>query len=335
VQREAGAGHAPLPLTRKEHADQQHAALPAKGLRRAMGMVRDGELFMTVRLSRRAMIATGLASAGAATVATAGAKVVPAPKPAAVPPDTVCFLHPDTVDGPYYENKPIHRSDITEGKKGIPLEVRVRLVDAQCRPIKGARVDCWQADAQGIYSDFPNQGDDLTIETPGQTFLRGTQTSDGAGMVVFQTIYPGWYRGRTAHIHFKIHIDGRTRLTSQIFFPDALNEWIYLNAPGYKREAVRDTINVTDWIMAEATRNAVAQVKEEADRYVVSITYGVNPQATPAPGEKMPCPTNGDKCVPAPGVPPQGNARIVALIPSAQNAARPRAQKPPLPPGWR
>lgn len=293
---------------------------------------------MTNPLSRRALMATGLAT-GLATAGTAVA-VQAAPrataKPAApVPADTVCFIHPDTVDGPYYENKAILRSDITEGKKGIPLEVRVRLVDAQCHPLAGARIDCWQADSQGIYSDFPNQGDDLTIATPGETFLRGTQISDADGMVVFRTIYPGWYRGRTAHIHFKIYIGGRTRLTSQIFFPDALNEWIFLNAPDYKRPATRDTINVTDWIMAEATRNAVAQVKEEADRYVMSITYGVNPAATPPEGEKMPCPTNGDKCVPGLGTPPKGDERIAALIPSAENAKRPRAGKPPLPPGWR
>jgi protocatechuate 3,4-dioxygenase beta subunit len=286
---------------------------------------------MTYPVSRRGVMAAGLASAALAPRLMAADA-----KPAPVPGGTnICFIHPDTVDGPYYENKAIIRSDITEGKKGIPIEVRVTLVDAQCRPLANARVDAWQADAQGIYSDFPNQGDNLDIATPGETFLRGTQTTDANGLVVFRSIYPGWYRGRTAHIHFKIYIDGRTRLTSQIFFPDALNEWIYQNVPEYQRPLTRDTINVTDWIMAEATRGAVAQVKEEADRYVVSITYGVNPLATPAPGEKMPCPADGSKCVPAPGVPPVGADRIAALVPSPANAARPRAAKPPLPKGWR
>lgn len=280
---------------------------------------------MPTSLSRRGVIATGIIGAGAVSMARA------APAKENTAPDNICLIHPDTVDGPYYENKAIIRRDIAEGKKGIPLELRVRVVDAQCRPVAGARVDAWQADAQGIYSDFPNQGDDLDIATPGETFLRGTQISDEAGWVTFHTIYPGWYRGRTAHIHFKIYIGGRTRLTSQIFFPDALNEWIYLNVPEYKRPLLRDTINVTDWIMAEATRNAVAQVKEEADRYVATMSFGVNPLATPAPGEKMPCPSDGSKCVPAPGVPPKGDDRIAALVPSAENGRRPRAQKPPLP----
>lgn len=282
----------------------------------------------STEISRReALWAGGAAISGAALSSTsargAGRGVVDAAG--------VCFLTPDIVDGPYYKDKAIVRQDITEGRKGIPLELRVRLVDAACRPIAGARVDTWQADALGIYSDFAHQGDDLSVATMGQTFLRGTQMSDANGLVVFRTIYPGWYRARTAHIHFKIHLGGRTRLTTQLFFPDALNEFIYTQVPGYTRSAIRDTLNVTDWILADSSRATVAQIREEADRYVASIIYGVNPLATPAPSEKMPCPAEG-LCVPTPNTPPPADQRVAGLVPSAANAARPRAQKPALPP---
>ncbi|MEE4455173.1 hypothetical protein V2S85_26365 [Novosphingobium resinovorum] len=236
---------------------------------------------------------------------------------------------PDVVDGPYYEDRAIMRSDITEGRPGIPLEVRVRIVDPSCRPIRNARVDCWQADAGGIYSNYPYQGDDLKIATIGETFLRGTQVSDEDGMVVFRTIYPGWYRARTAHIHFKVYIGERTRLTTQMFFPDALNEFIYLNVPGYKREAVRDTVNMTDWILTEASHHAMANVREEIDRYIAEMTFGVDPRAMPPVSEKMSCPAEG-KCAPAPNTPPAEAKRVELLVPSPANSRLPRAQKPRL-----
>lgn len=290
---------------------------------------------MTRALSRRAMLAGVSASGAAATTLLLAANPKVADAAIAGQPADICRITPDVVDGPYYVNEQIVRRDITEGKQGIPLEMRVRVVDASCRPIAGARVDCWQADAMGIYSNFPNQGDDLTVATPDQTFLRGTQMTDRDGWVIFTSIFPGWYRGRTTHVHFKIYIGGSTRLTAQMFFPDAINEYVYTHVPGYTREAVRDTINVTDWIMEEGSRAMVAQVKEELDRYVATITYGVDPRATPAPSEQMPCPPAPALCVPEPGTPPTGAERIASLVPSKAALDRPKATKPPLPKGWK
>lgn len=280
------------------------------------------------KLSRRAlMVAGGGMAIGTAAPLRAGMPTGETPAPEA----EACFLMPDVVDGPYYVSKAIPRRDIAQGRPGIALDMKVRIVDTACRPIVGARVDSWQADAQGIYSGYAQQGDDLQASTIGQDYLRGTQMTDVDGWVLFQSIFPGWYRGRTAHVHFKIYIGGRTRLTAQMYFPDALNEFIYTQVPGYTRSAIRDTLNVTDWILADASRATLAQIKEEADRYIASIIYGVNPLATPAPSEKMPCPIEG-LCVPNPNTPPPTDQRVAALIPSAVNAARPRAQKPALPP---
>lgn len=87
----------------------------------------------------------------------------------------------------------------------MPLRVVLDVLDAQsCRPLSGMRVDLWHADARGEYSGFDGQGDSDRISTRGRTFLRGSQPSDTRGRVVFETIYPGWYDGRAAHIPYKV-----------------------------------------------------------------------------------------------------------------------------------
>ncbi|MGE4324046.1 MAG: hypothetical protein AB7E60_13605, partial [Sphingobium sp.] len=144
------------------------------------------------RISRRTL----LSAAGTGGVAIAVPAFARASSAADLPPpatarDRVCFVMPDVVEGPYYESPALMRRDIAEGRPGIPLEVRVRVVDASCRPLAGARVDCWQADAHGIYSNYPHQGDGLDVSTVGETFLRGTQMTDRDGWVSFRSIYPG------------------------------------------------------------------------------------------------------------------------------------------------
>ena len=56
-------------------------------------------------------------------------------------------------------------------------------------------MDIWHADAAGVYSDESVEG------TEGLTYLRGYQVTDANGLVIFKTMFPGWYSGRTVHIH--------------------------------------------------------------------------------------------------------------------------------------
>lgn len=281
------------------------------------------------QLSRRALMVAGGGLAigtGAALRARMPDGRIPSPE------GETCFLMPDVVDGPYYMAKALARRDIAQGRAGIALDMKVRIVDAACRPIAGARVDTWQADAQGIYSGYARQGDDLQASTIGQDYLRGTQLTHADGWVLFQSIFPGWYRGRTAHVHFKIYIGGHTRLTAQMYFPDALNEFIYTQVPGYTRALTRDTVNVADWILAEGTHGSMANIREETDRYVSSITFGVDSMATPAPSEMPPMP-GGAMGKPAGAPPPStralvGAERIDALIPSPATLTRPRPATP-------
>lgn len=191
-----------------------------------------------------------------------------------------CFLTPQSIEGPYYLDPRLVRSQIAEGRTGIPLRVNLRVVDgATCEPSAGARVDLWHADALGIYSGYEGQGDRQDISTAGQKFLRGTQFTDGNGSVSFETIYPGWYAGRATHIHFKVLLDDRNVLTGQMYFPDAVNEFIYANVSAYSnRLNPRSVVNANDRFanFHDPNRLSFCAVKEERDCYAASLVLAVD-----------------------------------------------------------
>ncbi|MBE0580614.1 MAG: intradiol ring-cleavage dioxygenase [Devosia sp.] len=215
----------------------------------------------------------------------------------------VCAIVPEVTEGPYYFDPAMERVDITEGRPGISTRIRLQVVDAGCVPMPGARVDIWHCDATGVYSGYAGQGDDGSIDTTGETFMRGTQFADDNGIAEFETVYPSWYRGRTTHIHFKIFLDETNILTGQIFFPDALSEYIYLNvAPYNDRASARDTLNSNDSIAAQSTRTAFAFIKELDEEYLVAMIVGVDPAAQSAVGFSMGAP-GGDR-----PEPPEGGA---------------------------
>jgi protocatechuate 3,4-dioxygenase beta subunit len=181
-------------------------------------------------LTRRATL-TALASAPALGMLGASARADDA-SAQAVAPTPSCILTPQAVEGPYYFDAKMQRTDITEKHPGVPLRLRFVVMEASsCRPIAGARVDVWHTRADGLYSGYRGQGDDHATDTTGGTFMRGTQFADAHGEVGFRTVYPGWYEGRTTHIHFKVFTDEKTVLTGQMYFPDALSQYLYANRP--------------------------------------------------------------------------------------------------------
>lgn len=238
--------------------------------------------------------------------------------------EPACILTPQAEEGPFYADPKLVRSDITEGKPGVPLRLRLRVIEAgPCTAIPSARVDIWHCDAKGLYSAFPGQSDAHNVDETGKSFLRGTQMTDAAGWVTFNTLYPGWYDGRTTHIHFKVFLDQRTVLTGQTFLPDALNEFIYANVPDYGgRARQRTVINANDHVIerADPEHRAFCAVKEERDRYVATLTLGVDRRAETTVGRAGPPPPP-----PPPGVrggpPPAGmferpiKDRLAALVP--------------------
>jgi protocatechuate 3,4-dioxygenase beta subunit len=128
------------------------------------------------------------------------------------------------------------------------LAFNVTQVGATCAPLAGATVDVWHCDALGVYSGVTDNA--LGFDTVGLQFLRGYQVTDARGSVQFQTIVPGWYQGRTVHIHFKIRTPAPTgstyEFTSQLFLDDALVDMILAQAPYSAKGSARDTTNATD-----------------------------------------------------------------------------------------
>jgi protocatechuate 3,4-dioxygenase beta subunit len=190
----------------------------------------------------------------------------------------VCAITPEVTEGPFYFDPKLERADVTEGKKGVALTVRLQVVDATCRPLAGARVDIWHCDAQGAYSGYPGQGDGRDVDTSGQTFLRGWQKTDASGIVSFATIYPGWYHGRTTHIHFKVFPDENSVMTGQLFFPDSVSDQIFTAvAPYNDRPGKRDTSNAGDGIARQAGPLSRAALHEVEDAYQALMIVAVKP----------------------------------------------------------
>jgi len=183
-----------------------------------------------------------------------------------------CTLYPKQTAGPFYLDLNSLRRDISEGKAGASLRMQVRVRAADCSPLKKLAVDLWHCDANGVYSGFPGQLGGL--DTTGQTFLRGTQVTDADGVAEFETIYPGWYPGRTTHLHFKVHTSDSMEATSQIYFPEELTSQIYETGP-YEVRGQKDTPNASDGI-ATANPAPLAEVTGDASSgYVATILVTV------------------------------------------------------------
>jgi protocatechuate 3,4-dioxygenase beta subunit len=184
-----------------------------------------------------------------------------------------CTVYPQQTEGPFFLDGDLVRSDITEGKPGASLNLEVVVVSANdCTPIANARVDVWQCDAAGVYSGYPNQLGGF--DTTGQTFLRGTQITDADGRVTFRTIYPGWYPGRTTHIHFKVHPSSTTEATSQMYFPEDVTATVYTAAP-YAARGQKDTTNQADGIAQTGGFPSLLAITETDTAYNAKLTVAV------------------------------------------------------------
>ena len=189
-----------------------------------------------------------------------------------------CTLSPEQTEGPYYFDVDSIRGDIREDRPGMPLRLVMRVQDsAACTPIANAVVDIWHCDAGGVYSGFESAsqgGPGGGARTDDETYLRGAQVTNSDGIVEFTTIYPGWYRGRTVHIHTKVHLDSSTLLTSQLYFDEQVTAAVYQTAP-YASRSGRDTFNDGDGIFSGAGERALLTLAKEGDGYRGVITLAV------------------------------------------------------------
>lgn len=194
-----------------------------------------------------------------------------------------CVVRPAQTEGPYFVDEMLNRADIRSDpasgvvKPGTPLDLTVnvsRVSGADCVPLSGAQVDLWHCDALGVYSDVTDPG----FNTVGQKFLRGYQATDVAGAARFQTIYPGWYEGRTVHIHFKIRTDPKAarghEFTSQMYFDDALSQVVYARPP-YAAKGQRTAGNSDDRIFSNGGSQLLLAPKARGQGYAATFGIGL------------------------------------------------------------
>jgi protocatechuate 3,4-dioxygenase beta subunit len=221
-----------------------------------------------LRLTRRRSL-LGLGGLFAAALGAGAAKATQSGGPAGVASGGVsCVLSPEMTEGPYYIDGEKLRRDITDGKPGTRLDLALKVVDAStCRPLKGAVVDIWHCDAGGVYSGFG-------AGSSNPTFLRGLQKTDAAGVAHFRTIYPGWYPGRTVHIHVKVHVGGNVVHTGQLFFSDSVTDAAYRKSP-YNKRPNRSPRNPGDAIFVNGGKRSLLKLTRKGNRYTGAITMGV------------------------------------------------------------
>ena len=239
----------------------------------------------------------------------------------------VCRLEAEQEVGPYYVSDELVRSDIREGKAGVPLRLRLLVDSRTCRPLREAAVDTWHCDALGLYAGFtkvhngPPPGFDPQHprNRPGPpegmgpppsmkptdelTFLRGIQFTDPEGRVEFETVFPGFYMGRTNHIHFKVreggrlverkesstdrtYIEGHTAHIGQVFFPEQATIALMQQEP-YAKHQIHRTTQAEDGIFQEQHgATSVAKLRPVEARspelgYMAELVVAVDPTTTP------------------------------------------------------
>ncbi|MCR6489113.1 protocatechuate dioxygenase [Amycolatopsis sp. OK19-0408] len=210
-----------------------------------------------------------------------------------------CTLTASTTQGPYYFDADKIRSDVREDKQGVKLRLALQVQDSEtCRPIPHAVVEIWHCDAGGLYSGAeaasggggtpptgppptgtpptggpPPSGDQDLEPTDDKRYLRGAQVTNQRGVVEFTTIWPGWYRGRTVHVHVMVHVGNEKTLTTQLMFDEALNARVLATQP-YAQRTGRDTFNDGDSIYQPSMLLKVTQAR---DGYVGCIVLNADP----------------------------------------------------------
>ncbi|MEU5594084.1 intradiol ring-cleavage dioxygenase [Streptomyces sp. NPDC020298] len=217
---------------------------------------------------------------------------------------TCAQLMPSVTEGPYYLDGALVRKDITEGKSGVPLTLRLTVVDATdgCTPVSGAAVEIWHCDAWGYYSGYTtaNPGGSAPAESEegdsadDKTYLRGYQVANANGVVKFETIFPGWYTPRTCHIHVKVHTGGekedgtyeggKVNFTGQLFFDDDIAEAVFALEPyskhtGSYTELADDMVYDGGGASSGLLTLEPVHKKDPAKGYKGYLTLGIDPDA--------------------------------------------------------
>lgn len=184
-----------------------------------------------------------------------------------------CAVTNSETAGPFPTKSPttLVTKNIVSDRTGTPLTVQitVRNVKNNCAVLKDAIVDIWHCDAEGAYSEYGSQAS--------AHFLRGRQTTDANGVAAFTSIYPGWYPGRSPHIHVHIYNNsGTSLLVTQIAFPEDVSKVVYAQGV-YASHGQADTKNASDGVFRDGFTNELATVTGSASAgYVLTHIINVN-----------------------------------------------------------
>lgn len=193
---------------------------------------------------------------------------------------TICVVRPALTEGPLFVDEDLNRSDLRSDpstgqiSEGVQFDLTIRvgqLAQATCTPLAGIQVDLWHCDANGIYSDT----DQLGFQTVGQKFLRGYQMTDENGVAQFTTIYPGWYEGRTVHIHIKLRTTDGYDFTSQLFFDDNFTDEVFAVAP-YNSRGERRLRNTDDGIYNGGGDQLILAVNKGENGYTTTFDIALD-----------------------------------------------------------
>ena len=179
-----------------------------------------------------------------------------------------CTLTKELTEGPYWIPNNLTRRDVTEGRHGVPLSLVLTVEDASCNVLTGADVEIWHTDAKGVYSGVAGS-------SSSSRFMRGHQKTNSKGVARFDTIYPGWYQGRTPHIHLKVHVGGNEVHTGQLFFRSGYSRRVYTTRY-YKSRGQADTTNASDGIYESGSLLDLTRRQGKALRYIGRKTLVVN-----------------------------------------------------------
>jgi len=253
--------------------DTDHYASASKGIRRGDD---------TVGITRRQSLTAAAGVVGVLYAIKAGPLAMLSTEGTPAAAAASCVLTPEKTEGPYFVDELLNRSDLrsdsdgSSTQAGVPLTLTINVTneDDGCSVGEGVIVDVWHANAGGDYSDIAANTQENTL---GHDWLRGYQVTDSKGQVTFKTIYPGWYEGRTVHIHFKVRaFDGDEttyEFTSQLFFEQSINDAVETSS-GY--EGVKSVTNSTDGIYSGDTELLVPLTGSVANGYTGEITVGLS-----------------------------------------------------------
>lgn len=190
-----------------------------------------------------------------------------------------CSVAPTETEGPFPTKVPASyvRSDITDGKTGYKMTVKITITNSNnsCAALAGALVDIWHCDAEGNYSEYGGTGMQST-NYQSVHFLRGRQTTDANGLVTFTSIFPGWYSGRATHIHVHVYnANGTSLKVTQIAFPEGTGSAVAA-VSGYSKGMSGYTSNSQDNVFSDGVTQELATVTGSTSAgFELAIALGV------------------------------------------------------------